>query len=173
MLFHDILEKIEKSSEFRKLKKEDDSIFLSGGYFVFDYENGGETMQIDFFGKDGLVSFGLENENVISKKQETQKHEKFSEINARNIKLELQDAVDIAKKEAEKSGIKQFTKIIAVLQMLDDSEAWNLTCMAGLKIFRIYVSARSSLVIKQETLNLFDMMKFLPGKKAKDASYVG
>jgi len=173
MKFHDILEKIENSSEFKKLKKEDSSVFLSGGYFVFDYESGSETMQIDFFGKEGLTSFELNNNEVLAKKQETQKHEKFSEINARNIKLELQDAVDIAKKEAEKSGIRQFTKIIAVLQMLDDSEAWNLTCMAGLKLFRIYVSARSSLVLKQETLNLFDLMKFMPGKKESKASYVG
>jgi len=169
--FHDILEKIEDSSEFKKLKKEDAGIFLSGGYFVFDYESGSETMQVDFFGKQGLVSFELNNGEVVSKKQETQSHEKFLEINQKNIKMEINDVVDIAKKEAEKAGIKKFAKIIAVLQMLDDSEVWNLTCMAGLKIFRIYVSAGSSLVIKQEALNLFDMMKFLPGKKEK--SYIG
>jgi len=172
MKFHDILKQIESSSDFKKLKKEDTGIFLSGGYFVFDYENGGETMQVDFFGKKGLVSFEVLNDSVISKKQETQSHEKFSEIDARNIKMEINDVIDIAKREAEKEGINKFTKIIAVLQMIDNSEAWNMTCMAGLKIFRIYVSARSSLVIKQETLNIFDMMKFMPGKK-KDASYVG
>ena len=70
MIFHEILKQIESSSEFKKLKKEDAGIFLSGGYFVFDYENGGETGQIDFFGKPGLVSFEFNNGEIVSKKQE-------------------------------------------------------------------------------------------------------
>jgi len=179
--FKETLEKLESSEEFKQFKKEHPHAFLTAGFFVIDNETGNEIKQLDYAITDGetkdLITFVI-GDKIQHKKEETIKKEKFHRLEI--PKIELNDAVEIMKKDTEKFT-KQYAKIIAILQMLEHeedkegkkssklTEVWNLTGLAGFSMFRLHVDVMTGEIFKEENKNLLDIMRV----EKKDQNYIG
>lgn len=184
--FKETLEKLENSNEFKEFKKEHKSAFLTAGFFIIDNETNIETKQLDYAIEEGetkeLITFYVDTK-IQRKKEETIRKEVFHKLEM--PKIELNDAVELMKKET-KDMAKQFSKIIAILQITEKEgklvEIWNLTCLAGFSMFRLHVDAMTGKIFKEQNENLMDMMKIEKGNKNKEkkeqegkekANYVG
>jgi len=175
--FKETLEKLENSKEFKEFKKENPSAFLTTGFFVVDNEAKTESKQLDFATSKGeekeLVTF-LIGEKIEQKKEETIKKEKFNRIEI--PKIELNDALEIMKKETEKIS-QTYSKIIAILQMIENegksAEIWNLTCLSGFNMFRLHIDAMTGEIFKEENKNLMDIVRIEKKGDKKQDGYIG
>lgn len=175
--FKQTLEMLENSDEFKEFKKEHKDAFLTAGFFIIDNESGIETKQLDYAIGTGetkeLITFYVDTK-IHQKKEETIRKEQFHKLE--NPKIELNDAVEIMKKETKELA-KNFSKIIAILQMTDKdgklTEIWNLTCLSGFSMFRLHVDAMTGKIFKEENNNIMDMMKIEKGhKKSPDTQKI-
>jgi hypothetical protein len=185
--FKETLEKLENSSEFKDFKKENPHSFLTAGFFVIDNESQSELRQLDYATGSGetkeLITFIVSNDSIQNKKEETIRKEKFHKLEV--PKIELNDAIEIMKKET-KEHTNFFSKIIAILQMTEKEgkleEIWNLTCLSGFNMFRLHIDAMTGKIFIEQNNNILDMMKVEKGNKNKavkeekakeGANYVG
>ncbi len=155
MNFQAILKKLQNSKEFADFKKDNADCYLCAGFFVLDFESGSETKQLDFFipKKNKIVTFVLND--AINLKIEDAIEKKLGKINP-EIKIELPAAIEKAKKECK----SKVNKIIAILQVLEGRQVWNLTCMLeGFSMLLLHVDSQSGEIIKKEKRNLFDFVK--------------
>jgi|GEM_PF-2553487 len=178
MAFED-LERLEASSSFKKFKKLHPKAFFCAAFFVFDYETGENKKQLDYFiSSDHIETFFLE-EKIDHRKVELVKKEKLSAIKKDSLHISVEQAIEIAKESIKsksknnsqnqsKSQNIKFAKIIAVLQTFQEKTIWNLSCISGLNVFRFHISAENGKVLKQEKINLMDMMRF----ESKKPDYV-
>lgn len=160
----EIIRKVEMSKDFKAFKKGNPGAYFCAAFFIIDYETSTEKKQLDYFvSSTDVMTFAINQEGteITPAKAELPKKEKIPAIGMQAVKLNEDQAIEIAKKESE---IGEFTKIIAVLQNLEGKDIWNLSCMKGLQMMRYHVSASDGKVIKKEKINLMDMMKIEPGK---------
>jgi len=164
MNLFEIIRKVEMSKDFKSFKKENPGAYFCAAFFIIDYETQTDKKQLDYFvSSTDVMTFAINQEGteITAAKAELPKKEKIPAIGMQAVKLNEDEAIEIAKKESE---IGEFTKIIAVLQNLEGRDIWNLSCMKGLQMMRYHVSASDGKVIKKEKINLMDMMKIEPGK---------
>lgn len=155
MNFQAILKKLQRSKEFADFEKENANCYLCAAFFVLDFESGSETKQLDFFipKKNKIVTFVLNDS--IKLKIEDAIEKKLGRINP-EIKIELPAAIEKAKKECK----SKVNKIIAILQVLEGRQVWNLTCMLeGFSMLLLHVDSQSGEITKKEKRNLFDFVK--------------
>ncbi len=162
MNLFEYIRKVEASREFKSFKKVNPGAYFCAAFFILDYELKDEKKQLDYFvSSDNVMTFSVIEDKVQSMKAELPKKEKIPAIGMQKVKLDEEQAIAIAKKESE---IGEFTKVIAVLQNLDNKDIWNLSCLRGLQMMRYHVLADDGKVIKKEKINLMEMMKIEPGK---------
>ncbi len=155
MNFQEILKKLQKSKEFAEFKKDNQDFYLCAGFFVIDFESSNETKQIDFFmsKKNKIATFILND--TIKLRIEDAIEKKFDEVNSK-IKIELPEAIEKAKKECK----SKINKIIAILQVLEGRQVWNLTCMLeGFSMLLLHIDSQSGEITKKEKRGLFDFVK--------------
>lgn len=155
MNFQEILKKLQKSKEFADFKKNNEDCYLCAAFFIFDFESGNETKQIDFFmlKKNKIATFILNDK--IKLRIEDAIEKKFDEVNPK-IKIELSEAVERAKKECK----SKVNKIIAILQVLEGKQVWNITCMLeGFSMLLLHIDSQSGEITKKEKRGLFDFVK--------------
>ena len=164
MNFSQTLEKIEASKEFNEFKKQHDDAYLCAGFFVLDLEQNINQQQFDYSLKDGKIfTFSLnENDEVTIKEAETieGKQSKLPEI-SKEIKIDLDRIQELVEKEMKKQEINsRINKIIAILQVHENKQIWNLTCMLeGFGILQVHVDTISGEILKFEKRSLFDFIK--------------
>ena len=153
------------SKVFKTFKKENPGAYFCAAFFIMDYETNEHKKQLDYYvSSTDVMTFVIspkEGNEVTAEKAELPKKEKIPAIGLQAVKLDEDQALEIAKKE---STIGEFTKAIVVLQNLDGKDIWNLSCMKGLQMMRYHISASDGTVIKKEKINLMDMMKIEPGR---------
>src|SRR3989344_1882818 len=172
-----LIEKLQASEVFQQYKEKNPSAFFFGGFFCLELDIKNNQYQLDYSDDSGNIMTFSVNSEIKAKPAE-----QLSKIPLR-IKDELKidiDALDaIAKKEAENKGLK-INKIMAILQNvredrfsehpkvpnktqgLFDHEGkviWNLTCMQGLKILKLKISAESGEIFESSELNMMDFVK--------------
>jgi len=155
MNFQEVLKKLQKSREFADFKKENADCYLCAGFFIIDFESGSETKQIDFFmpEKNKVATFILND--TINLRIEDAIEKKLGEVDSK-IKVELPEAVEKAKKECK----SKINKIIAILQILEGRQVWNITCMLeGFNMLLLHIDSQSGEITKKEKRGLFDFVK--------------
>ena len=159
MNFKEALEKLEKSSEFLKFRKENPKAYLCAGFFVLDFESNQDTQQIDFQCEEKIAAFSVAKEISI-KMEETADKKKVPSIKP-EIKIDVDEMQKIAGREIEKNKIStKLNKIIAILQMHDEKQIWNLTCIfASLVMLRLHIDAFSGNVLRADKSSLFDFVQ--------------
>ncbi len=165
--FQDVLKRVEKSSEFKKFKEENEEAYLCSGFFVIDFESPIETKQIDYYlpSQNKMASFLVDADIKVS--IDGIFEEKKRVINKINpeIKIEIDGAIDMAKevvKAENQKGKRNFsiTKIIAILHKTDEGQVWNLTCMlGGTDMMLVHVDSETGKVVKNVKASLLDFMR--------------
>ncbi|MFH0831421.1 MAG: hypothetical protein V1886_00955 [archaeon] len=159
MNFAETLEKLEASKEFRNFKKKNTDAYLCAGFFVIDFEAGKDTQQMDFQCDEQIAAFSV-SDRIEMKMEETIDKKKVPEIK-KEIKIDLDEMQKIAGKEIEKSKIStKLNKMIAILQMNNEKQIWNITCIfASLAMLRVHIDAFSGDVLRADKSSLFDFVQ--------------
>lgn len=168
--FQETYEIVKNSAVFDKFIKENPNAELIAGFFILDFLSNDNKETLDYKlpeGKsDKIYTFELtKNKEVIMKQDrlldtETPNQPKLVQIKS-EVKIDLNEITDIAKKKAEENKITaKLHKIIAVLQNHENQLIWNLTCMLDqLIILHILISSETGEVIKFERKTMMDFIK--------------
>lgn len=163
MNFSSTLEKIESSPAFKQFRKEHEDAFLCAGFFVLDYEQGNNQSQLDYSLKNGKIfTFLLSNtDEVTVKEAETMPGAKKLPEISKKIKIDLDEIKEMVDKRMEKEEIQnKIIRIIAVLQMHEGKQIWNLNCiLEGMGILQAHIGCMNKKILKFEKKNLFDFIK--------------
>ncbi len=189
MAVKELLDKLEKSKEFKAFKKKHPKAYFCAGFFVLDFDTNELKQQLDYFisEKDGIETFAFDNDQITQQKAETIKKEKLDHIKGEEVSLEFEKAVEIAKAEVEKSKLVP-SKVIAVLQIVKITEKdakdpekiikeekkliWNLTCLSGFKILRLNL-AMDGKVLLEKNSSMLDMMRIEKKEDQSKPDYTG
>ena len=161
MNFTESLAKLESSREFEKLKNENPASYLCAGFFVLDFDSRHDTQQIDFQAGEKIATFSV-GDGISIKMEETVDNKKVPAIKP-EIKIDIDEMQKIAGREIEKNKIAgKLNKIIAILQMRDNRQIWNVTCVfASLVMLRMHIDSFSGDVLKSEKSSMFDFVQKL------------
>lgn len=164
MNFSSTLEKIEESEAFKNFKKEHKDAYLCAGFFVLDFESGEETsqQQLDYSLENGKIYTFALNDEITLKESETIEgnKEKLQEISEK-IEIDLNKIKEVVEKEMEKQEISnKINKIIAILQIHENKEIWNLNCMLeSFGILHVHLDSQDGKILKFEKRSLFEFVK--------------
>ncbi len=157
---------IESSAVFKKFIKENPNAELVAGFFILDFISNDTKKSLDYKipQTDKIFTFELDKNNEVIIKQDKL-------INGPNLpklkkiqphtRIEIEELRAIAEKQALEHNVKsKFHKIIAVLQMHNTQQAWNLTCMLeGLVILNILIDCDTGYIIKFDRKSMMDFVK--------------
>jgi len=157
---------IKSSAVFKKIKQENPNIELVAGFFVLDFISNDEKKSLDYKipQTDKIFTFELDKNNEVIMKQDklidNPNLPKLQKIQP-YTKIEIEELRAIAEKQALKHNIQsKFHKIIAVLQMHNTQQVWNLTCMLeGLIILNILIDCDTGYIIKFDKKTMMDFIK--------------
>ena len=166
MTLNQIHSTIESSAVFKKLKQENPNIELVAGFFVLDFISNDEKKTLDYKipQTNKIFTFELDKNNEVTMKQDKLINDpnlpKLQEIQP-YTKTEVEELRAIAEKQALENNIKsRFHKIIAVLQIHNNQQVWNLTCMLeGLIILNILINCDTGNIIKFDRKSMMDFVK--------------
>ncbi len=162
MNFESTLEGIEKSEAFSKFKEKNKKAFLCAGFFVIDYEAGGTQQQLDYcIGENEVYTFLLGDEISLKKAETIEGQKTNMPPIEKNIDVDLDDAEKILQEKIKEEKIdKKLLKIIAVLQVYEGKQIWNLNCvLEGLEIIRCHIDCKTGDILKFERKNMMDFVK--------------
>ena len=164
MSFADTLEKIESSDLFKNFKEQNPDAELVAGFFILDFLSNDTKQTLDYKIDSKVFTFTLHNSGDITFKEDKLMDipgkPKLSEIKP-ELEIEVEDLKGIAGMQALENGISsKFHKIIAILQIHEDKQVWNLTCMLdGLIILHILIDSSTGEIIKFERKSMMDMIR--------------
>lgn len=152
---------ITKSKIFKSFIKDNPEAELVAGFFILDLLENNNQRSLDYKIQQKIFTFSLNEYNEITfREDELIKSEKPLEKVSSDIKIDLDEIRGIAEKEAEKGSIRnKFQKIIAVLQLNEGKQVWNLTCiLEGFVILNIIVDSETGDVIKFDRKSMADFI---------------
>jgi len=166
MPFNQIYSTIESSAVFKKFIKENSNAELIAGFFVLDFISNDEKKSLDYKipQTTKIFTFELDRNNEVTLKQDKLINDpnlpKLQKIQP-STRIEIEELRAIAEKQALKHNIQsKFHKIIAVLQMHNTQQVWNLTCMLkGLIILNILINCDTGDIIKFDKKTMMDFVK--------------
>lgn len=168
MKFHDMLKKLKTSPQYESFANAYKDPVLVAGFFVIDFENKKNVSQIDFFvpSKKKVAAFSLDSPVTMQLMDTVEGKADLAPLDS-DVKVEIDALEGILDDEMKNRGISEtLKKIVAVLHMHEGKKIWNLNCMlSGMTLLRAHVDDDSRTVIKMEKVNLFDVMKTVPGTK--------
>lgn len=150
-----------ESPVFKNFIKENPDAELVAGFFIIDLLEDNNQRSLDYKLQQKIFTFSLNNaEEITLREDELIQSDKPLEKISPDIKFDLDEISDIAEKEAIKNNIKnKFQKIIAVLQLYEGRQAWNLTCMLdSLIILNILVDSETGEIIKFDRKSMADFI---------------
>jgi hypothetical protein len=162
MLFSQTLQEIESSKAFANFKKENPKAKLCAGFFVIDYQQGQDQKQLDYLleNKD-IYTFILDKEIAMRKAETIEGAKQDLPELSRDIKVDLDDVENILKEKLKEEKIEnKLVKIIAVLQVYDSKQIWNLNCMMeNMDILRVHIDTQNGEIIHFEKRNMMEFVK--------------
>ena len=164
MNFTQTFEIIESSRVFKRFIKENPKAELCAGFFILDLLDKNNQRSLDYKINDKIFTFSLnENNEITFKEDKLIKDPKFPELQkiSPNIKIDLNEVPSIAEKTAIENNVKnKFQKIIAVLQIHNNQQVWNLTCILdGFIILNILISSDTGQIIKFDKKTMADFVR--------------
>ena len=166
MTLQQTFETIESSAVFKKFIKENSNAELVAGFFILDFISNDTKKSLDYKipQTDKIFTFELDKNNEVILKQDKLINDpnlpKLQKIQP-STRIEIEELRAIAEKQALKHNIQsKFHKIIAVLQMHNTQQIWNLTCMLeGLTILNILIDCDTGYIIKFDKKTIMDFVK--------------
>ncbi|MBS3107612.1 hypothetical protein J4468_01730 [Candidatus Woesearchaeota archaeon] len=150
-----------KTKEFNSLKKEKPEIYLCSAFTVMEGKEFSEW-QLDFFDtKDNkITSFILKNgkfEMTAAQEVFQEKESKIDELELGKVKLNLEETFEIIKKvRDEKYRGDNPSKIIIILQNMDNHEVWNVTYLTvNFNVLNFKIDASNGAIISEKCEPVF------------------
>jgi hypothetical protein len=163
ILFKDALKILEKSSEFKDWKKKNKNTYLSYGFYVI--ENSDVNWKIGYYDskKDKLTSFDVGSQIKIEPDEEVfkKKEKKVKKIDIDEVKLDLGDAVSISQQLQEEEFVTEKpTKIIAILQKIEEHQVWNITYLTqNFNTLNFKIKTETGRVLEKKLTPLMEFRK--------------
>lgn len=166
MTIQQIHSTIESSAVFKKFIKENPNAELVAGFFVLDFTSNDTKKSLDYKipKTDKIFTFELDKNNEVMMKQDKLINNpnlpKLQKIQP-HTRIEIEELRALAEKQALEHNVKsKFHKIIAVLQIYNTQQVWNLTCMLeGLIILSILIDCDTGYVLKFDRKSIMDFVK--------------
>lgn len=164
MTFASLYKRITESEAFKMFSRENPDSEMVIGFFILNLESGTSQEQLDFKTKDKIFSFSVNQDDEIIVNQEelveSFEDKKLQKISP-EIKVDLEDLKNIVQNKLNEEKIQnKLEKIIAILQINEKEEVWNLTCILyGLAIIHILVNPQSGEITKFERKSMSDFVK--------------
>lgn len=156
--------KLNSSEEYQKFIKENNDAFMIAGFFVLDFEAGGNIHQIDFYipSKNKVAAFTLDHK--ITLQELTFPSRKKPEQLDIQTKVDLDALKGILEEEMKNRNITDaIKKIIAVIQVLDGKKVWVVNgLLSGMGILKATIEDESQTILKMEKASLFDYIRQIP-----------
>ena len=164
MNFTQTYETITSSKIFKDFISKTPQAELVAGFFILDFLSNDEKTSLDYKINSKIFTFSLDLQNEITMREDKLIDKPGLPILTKissNIKIDLDEIPSLAEKSAIENNItSKFQKIIAVLQMHEQQQIWNLTCMLdGLIILNILISSETGQIIKFERKSMMDFIK--------------
>jgi len=165
MDFKTTFKAITNSNLFLDFKRKYPNAELVAGFFILDFLNNNHNQKsLDYKEGEKIYTFSIDEKNDIilteDKLIEDNTKPPLTKISP-DIKVELDEIPSIAEQQAEKYNIKsKFQKIIAVLQIYEDKQLWNLTCiLEGLIILNILIDSETEEIVKFDRKSMADFVR--------------
>ena len=164
MKFSHYVERVEKSEEFKKFKKENPDAFLCAGFFVLDYETARNQHHLDYYlpKKKKIATFILDDKIEIRIGEPLKAKDKKKIIVLEpESRLDLDMLKGIVEDEMKNHTVTgEINKIISVFIMMDKRKVWSLNCiLSGLNIVNMHVDDASDTILKFEKVGMMDLIK--------------
>ena len=164
MTFAQTYQTITQSKAFERFKQEHPDAELVAGFFILDFVDENNQKTLDYKSGDKIFTFSLnENNEITLKEDELIKNTEAPELTKiqPEIKIEIDELKSRVGIRILDEGIKnKIQKIIAVLQIYEEKQIWNLTCMLeGFMIINILIDSNTGEIIKFDKKNMADFIK--------------
>jgi|GEM_PF-1048241 len=159
--------KLNDSQEYQQFIKENKDAFMIAGFFVLDFEAGGNIHQIDFYipSKNKVAAFTLDNK-VILQELSFPSRKKPEQLDIRT-NVDLDALKGILEEEMKNRNITDgIKKIIAVIQVLEGKKIWVINgLLSGMGLLKATIEDDSRTILKMEKLSLLDYMRQIPAEQ--------
>ncbi len=163
MKFAHYLGRVQESKEFKEFSKKNKEAYLCAGFFVFDFQEGKDIHQVDYFlpGKKQIAAFLLDK-GMSYKIADAMNTTKPEEIRG-EIRMDLDKLRGIVEDEMKNHTITEgIMKMIAILQSIEGKKVWNLNCiLSGMALLKVHVDDASGDVLKFEKASFLDFVRKL------------
>jgi len=170
-----LINTIENSSEFKEFKKKHKKTVLYSAFLLIRQAFGNlivETQQLDYWlGGEEVAEFFIDEKANVQFKVDKlepskEKNRVFTELDKKILEVEELDKLIIKEIEKNSSEVKDVSKIICVLQKIENKQVWNITCIIGLSMLRFHLDMNGK-VLESKKGSLFDVVSIEPGKGKK------
>ena len=157
----DLINRLEKSKEFKDWKKKNKDSFLAHVFKLLDDANK-DDWQIGYYNKDDTITTFIitpndikiaETENIFKKPEA-----KIKELDRKKIKIDITQALQTAEK-IQTIEYKQETpfKIITILQKLDIGQVYNVTYVTQtFKVLNLKIDSETGKVLKKSLKSIME-----------------
>jgi len=163
MSFNQLLSTIESSKIFKRFIKEHPESELVAGFFILDFLNNKNQESLDYKSKNKIFTFSLTESEITFKEDELIDNPRIPKLEkiSKNIKIDIDEIPSISEKTALENNVKNnFQKIIAVLQIYNKQQVWNLTCILdGFIILNILIDSGNGDVVKFDRKSMADIVR--------------
>ncbi len=161
MRFAHYLDRVSTSKEFKQFSKENKGAYLCAGFFVFDFQEGKDIHQVDYFlpKQKKIAAFLLDN-GLSYKLADAMNTTKPEQIKG-DIKMDLDKLRGIVEDEMKNHTITEgIMKMIAILQSIDGKKVWNLNCiLSGMALLKVHIDDASGDILKFEKASFLDFVR--------------
>lgn len=166
------VEKLHASPEFKQFHHEHPDASLVAGFFVFDYEGGKNTHQLDYYvpKQHKVAAFTLDH-TVQLQLLDLLKKEVPEPVHV-PTSLDLGALKGILEEEMKNRMMTEsITKLIAVLQTVKGTTVWNLNCvLSGMGILKATIEDKTASVLKMDKSSIMDYIRKIPGSALQHAA---
>ncbi|MDD5192395.1 MAG: hypothetical protein PHH54_01780 [Candidatus Nanoarchaeia archaeon] len=153
---------IKESEIFKSFIEYNKEAELVAGFFILDLLENNNQRSLDYKLQQKIFTFSLDEAGEITMREdELIESDKPLEKISSDIKIDLDEIPEIAEKQAGINNIKnKFQKIIAVLQLHEGKQVWNLTCMLdSFVILNIIIDSETGDTLKFDKRSVMDFVK--------------
>jgi hypothetical protein len=160
MKIKELVKELEEKDSYKDFKKKYPDSFLSAGFFILDFENKTENLQLNFFIPSEKKIAGFEFPFKEFKIFED-KIEKMAKIDL-DVVIDLDDLKEFCEDIFhQNNSAMSISKIIAILK----ENEWNITCMDSmLGIIRIRANSKTKEAKSFSKGSIFDIAKTIKKK---------
>ena len=160
MKIRDMHDYIKNTKQFQEFINGSPDAYFGAGFFIIDFQNpNANEEQLDYYipSTKKIASFKLSGEFKIS---EQLVEKPLEEIGMDEVKLSIDDIIEIVKAEMNKKEIAQgIQKIIAVLQKINLELLWSISAILTSSDFaKIRIRDIDASIAKFEKINLMSLI---------------